>query len=224
MGLWAAYAQRKSDERQAHWEERQLERTRTCRLTPMDRWAAHEQRRSDERQARWEEERRERARTGRMTLMDRWAASAQRKSDRLLAESKALYRLRPQVPDGPVQGPGDSAVVIRVDMTGFRWLWWWRGPGPAASPGGAGGWVAIALLICLLVTLAIWRLLFHGTWSVYVRTNDRPPRKLQVRLPDEVAAYRAAAQLVKRFQADGPSALESDWTGVSPSLSANLPR
>ena len=89
----------------------------------MDRWAAYEQRKSDARLARWQDRQRERAGSGRMTIMDRWAAYEQRKSDRLLAASKELYRLRPLVPTGPVQGPGGNAAVIRVDQAGSRtWL------------------------------------------------------------------------------------------------------
>lgn len=176
----------------------------------MDRWAAYEQRRSDQRQARWLERQRERARTGRLTVMDRWAAYEQRKSDRLLAASKELYRLRPLVPNGPVQGPSGSAAVIRVDQAGAWWLRWWRNPVPPGG-GGGGGLLGVVLVVCLLITEAIWWLVFHKAYTVHVRTNDHPPIKMTVRLPNEAAAYRAAAQLVSQFQVHGAASLQGQW-------------
>jgi hypothetical protein len=47
MDRWAAYEQRKSDQRQARWQERQLQHARPGQTTWMDRWAAYEQRKSD---------------------------------------------------------------------------------------------------------------------------------------------------------------------------------
>jgi len=179
----------------------------------MDRWAAYEQRKSDAREARWLARRRERARSGRMTLMDRWAAHEQRRSDRLLAASNELYRLRPLVPAGPVQGPGGSTAVIRVDQAGAWWLRWWRNPMPSVT--GGGGPLTVLLLACLLITEAIWWLVFHRAYTVHVRTNGHPPEKISVRLPSEVAAYRVAAQLVSQFQTEGPAALQRPWTGTA---------
>lgn len=174
----------------------------------MDRWAAYEQRKSDQRQARWQERQRERARAGQTTFMDRWAAYEQRKADRQLAASKELYHLRPQVPRGPVQGPGGCTAVIAVEQTG---AWWLHGPGPYASAGPGSGPAAVLLLACLLITEAIWWFVFHRGYSVHVRTKGQSPVKLSVRLPDEVAAYRAAARLVSQFQAEGPAALQGHW-------------
>jgi hypothetical protein len=172
----------------------------------MERWAAYEQRKSDQRQARWQERQRQRARTGQTSLMDRWAAYEQRKADRQLAAGKELYRLRPQVPLDPVQGPGGSAIVIRVDQTGVWWLRWWR-----EHHGPDGGVLSVLLLTSLLITEAIWWFVFHRRYTVHVRTNGHPPIKRSIRLPTEVAAYRAAARLVSQFQAEGPAALQSHW-------------
>jgi hypothetical protein len=168
----------------------------------MDRWAAYEQRKSDQRQARWQERQRERARSGQTTLIDRWAAYEQRKADRQLAASKELYYLRPQVPPGPVQGPGGCTAVIKVYQTGLWWLRWWRAP---AVGGGLGSTVLVA---CLLITEAIWWFVFHRGYTVHVRTNGHPPVKISVRLPNEVAACRAAARLASEFRAGGPAALQ----------------
>jgi hypothetical protein len=177
----------------------------------MDRWAARAQRKSDERLARWQERQRERARSGRMTVMDRWAARAQRKSDERLARWQECERLRQLVPSGPLAGPGGSAAVISVDQAGARWLRWWRKPVPPTGGGGA------LLAACLLITEAIWWLVFRRAYTVHVRTNGHPPIKISVRLPSEVAAYRAAAQLASRFQAEGPVALQGRWADTTAS-------
>ncbi len=52
-----------------------------------------------------------------------------------------------------------------------------------------------------------------------------PPIKVHARLPSETAAYHAAAQLVSRFQDDGPAALQS-WraeTSASAHSASRLP-
>jgi hypothetical protein len=54
MDRWAARAQRKSDQRQARWLERQQEKANSGRTTVTDRWVARAQRKSDEREARWQ--------------------------------------------------------------------------------------------------------------------------------------------------------------------------
>jgi hypothetical protein len=61
----------------------------------------------------------------------------------------------------------------------------------------------------MLISWAIWWLAFRRAYTVHIRTNDHPPVKIHVRLPSEIAAYRAAAQLVSRFQDHGPDALPS---------------
>ncbi len=167
----------------------------------MDQWAADLQRKSDERQAGWQRRQRERASSGRMTVMDRQAARLQRRSDRQLARWQELERLRQQVPSGPVTGPDGSTAVVRVYQSGTRWLVQTKPVGPTGSGGGA------ILFAAILITEGIWLVVFRRTYTVYVRTNSRPTVKMTVRLPTEVAAYRAAAQLVRRFQADGLSAL-----------------
>jgi hypothetical protein len=57
----------------------------------------------------------------------------------------------------------------------------------------------------LLIAEAIWLVVFRRSYTVHVRTNDHPPIKIHVRLPSEIAACHAAAQLVSRFQDDGPA-------------------
>ena len=174
----------------------------------MDRWAARAQRKSDARVARWQERQRERTCRGQMTVMDRWAARIQRKSDAREARWQERGRLYSLVSSGPVEGPGGSEVFISVEQTGLWWLRWWKKPVPT-TPGGS--WLSVALLTSLLISEAIWWLVFRRAYTVHVRTNGHPPMKLSVRLPSEVAAYRAAAQLVSRFQAEGPIALQG-WT------------
>lgn len=183
----------------------------------MDRWAARAQRKSDERQARWRRRQQEKARSRRMTLTDRWAARAQRKSDERAARWRELEPLRRQVPSGPVQGPGGSEAFISVMQTGLWWLRWWKKPVPA-SGGGGSGWVSVPLLISLLISEAIWWLVFHRNYTVHVRTNGQPPLRISVRLPDEVAAYKAAVILVSRFLADGPAALPSWRADITASI------
>lgn len=183
----------------------------------MDRWAARAQRKSDERTARWRERQEERARSGRITAADRWMARAQRKGDERAARWQELEPLRRLVAV-PVRGPGDSAAVISVDLTGLRWM---DRTHPAPSTGGGGALVAAAMLI----SLAIWWLVFRRTYTVHVRTNDHPSVKIHVRFPTEVAAYRAAGQLVSRFQNEGSAALQGWRAGVAASAStaAGLP-
>lgn len=67
----------------------------------------------------------------------------------------------------------------------------------------------MALLAGLLISETIWWLVFHRNYTVHVRTKGQPALKINVRLPDEVAAYKAAVILVSRFRADGPAALPS---------------
>jgi len=174
----------------------------------MDRWAARTQRKSDQRQARWQERQQEKARSGRMTVMDRWVARAQRKSDERAARWQELEPLRRLIPSGPLEGPGGSTVFISVEQTGLWWLHWWKKPAPTTG-GGGGGWLAVALLAGLLISETIWWLVFHRNYTVHVRTKGQPALKINVRLPDEVAAYKAAVILVSRFRADGPAALPS---------------
>jgi hypothetical protein len=191
----------------------------------MDQWADHLQHKSDERQARWESRRRKRTRSGRMTVMDRQAARLQRRSDQRQARWQELERFRQQVPTGPVTGPDGSTAVILVYQSGAGWL---TGGGAAGGSGGGGGAIVLA---AILITEAIWWLVFRRSSTVYVRTNgrpppriafirvdDRPPVKVTVRLPTQVAAYRAAAELVRRFQADGPGALQG-WRADAESSS-----
>jgi len=166
-----------------------------------DRWAAHAQRKSDERAARWQERLRERARTGQMTTVDRWMAHAQRRSDERAARWQELEPLRQLVTAAPIRGPGGSAAVISIDQSGPRWL-------SPLNPGGPIGPAGPVDLLRLLIAEAIWWLVFRRSYTVHVRTNDHPPIKIQVRLPSEIAAYHAAAQLVSRFQDDGPAALQ----------------
>ncbi len=178
----------------------------------IDRWAARAQRKAGERRARWQERQQEKARSGRMTLMDRWAARAQGQADERMARWRELEPLRRLVTDAPIRGPGDSAAVISIDQTGTRWLSRSNPVGPTGNGGGA------LVLACILITLAIWWLVFHRTYTVHVRTNDQPPLKIHVRLPSEIAAYRAAAQLVSRFQNDGPAALQGWRADVTASI------
>ena len=204
MGLidqWAADAQRKGDERAARWQQRRRDRARNGQLNLMDRWVAHGQRKGDEHAARWQERQQEKAASGQMTLMDRWAARAQRKGDETAARWLELEPLRQLVASGPVSGPGGSTAVIRVDQSG---LWTPRNP-VVPTGGGAGG---ALLLAYLLIAMAIWWVVFRRSYTVHVRTNGYPP-KIHVRLPNELAAYHAAANLVSKFQAEGPAALES---------------
>ena len=184
----------------------------------MDRWAARAKRKSDERAARWQELQRERARSGQMTGADRWMARAQRKSDKRAARWQELEPLRQLVAAAPIRGPGDSAAVISIDQSGTRWL----SPTNPVGPTGPGGPAALARL---LITETIWWLVFRRSYTVHVRTNNHPPIKIHVRLPSEIAAYQAAAQLVSRFQDDGPAALQS-WraeTSASTHTASRLP-
>jgi hypothetical protein len=172
----------------------------------MDRWAARAQRRSDERQARWLARRRELASRGQLAVMDRWAARLQRSSDERVARWDHTDRLRKLIPSGPVAGPGGSTAVISVEQTGLGWLRWVN-MRPGMATGGTGGAPIMALLVAVLVSLAVWRWVFHRAYTVYLRTNDMPPVKINVRLPDQEAACHAAAQMVSRFQAGGSVAL-----------------
>ncbi|HEX7160727.1 MAG TPA: hypothetical protein VF223_05755 [Trebonia sp.] len=178
----------------------------------MDRWAARAQRKSDERAARWRERQQEKARSGRSTVTDRWVARAQRKSDERAARWQKVEALRQLVPSRPVEGPGGSEVFINIEQTGL----WWLSRSKFAGPTGGGGGALI--MACLLISEAIWWLVFRRTYTVHVRTNDHPPVKIHVRLPSEVAAYRVAAQLVSQFQFHGPAALLSWRADVTASI------
>lgn len=169
----------------------------------MDQWAARAQRKSDERAARWQERQQENARNGRTTVTDRWAARAQLRSDQRAARWQREQALQQLVPSGPVEGPGGSEVFISVEQTG---LWWLTRSKFAGPTGGGGGGL---ILVCMLISEAIWWLVFRRTYTVHVRTNDRPRLKVHVRLPSKEAAYRVAAQLVSQFQDHGPAALLS---------------
>lgn len=129
-------------------------------------------------------------------------ARAQRKSDERAARWQELAPLRQLVTAGPVKGPGDSAAAISVDQSGPRWLNPLK-PGGPIDPGGP------VTLLRLLIAEAIWLLVFRKSYTVHVRTNGRPPVKVRVRVPSEIAAYHAAARLVSRFQDEGPGALRS---------------
>jgi hypothetical protein len=190
----------------------------------MDQWADHLQRKSDERQARWERRQRKRTRSGRMTVMDRQAARLQRRSDQRQARWQEFDRLRQQVPTGPVTGPDGSTAVIMVYQSGAGWL-------TGTNGGGGGGGGGAIVLAAILITEAIWLVVFRRSFTVYVRTNGRPPEKtaffrvddgppvkVTVRLPTQVGAYRAAAELVRRFQADGPGVLQG-WRADAESSS-----
>lgn len=166
----------------------------------MDRWAAHLQRKSDARQARWLQRRQERVRSGQLSMMERWATRAQRKASKNDARWRETERLRQMVPRGPVAGPGGSTAAIRIDMSGFGWL----PDGPVVSSDGGGG---ALIAVPLLITWAVWWLGFHRSYTVHVRVTGHLP-KVKVRFPDEVTAYRAAARLVSRFQAEGPIELQ----------------
>jgi hypothetical protein len=134
-----------------------------------------------------------------MTIMDRWAARAQRKGDETAARWLDLEPLRQLAGSGLVVGPGGSTAVIRVDLAG---VWMPRTPVPLSGGGGA------LVVPYLLIALAIWWLVFRRSYTVHVHTNGYPP-ELHLRLPNALTAYRAAAELVSRFQSEGSAALES---------------
>lgn len=209
MGLidqWAADAQRKSDERAARWQQQQRDRNRTGQMTLMDRWAARAQRKSNVRAARWMQRQHEKALSGRMTFMDRWAARAQRKSDEAAARWLEMQPLWQLLYSGPARGPGGSTALIYVQATGDVVPSVMLTRKGTLVPAGAGGGGVIGL-VYLLISRAIW-LAFHRSYTVHVHTNGSPPN-VHVRLPSQLAAYRAAAELVSRFQAEGHAAVES---------------
>jgi hypothetical protein len=112
---------------------------------------------------------------------------------------------------GPVSGPSDTTAVIFVEATGF-FLAGRRvskqgtvvhSGGVVVSSGGGGG---ILGLVYLFTAMAIW-LAFRRFYTVHVHTSGHLAN-IHVRLPSELAAYRAAADLVPRFQAEGNAALE----------------
>ena len=207
---WTADVQRSSDERAARWQERQREKARRGRMTPLDRWAARAQRKGDEHAARWEQRQRERVLSGRMTFMDRWAAHARRKSDEAAARWREIAPIMKLLASGPVNGPSDTRAVIFVEPTGFflasrrvtKQGSAVRSGGIVVSSGGGGGIVG---LVYLVVAMAIW-LAFRRSYTVHVHTNAHRAN-IRVRLPSELAAYRAAANLIPRFQAEGIAAL-----------------
>jgi hypothetical protein len=177
----------------------------------IDRWEARAQRKSDERAARWQERQQELVRSGQMTAAHRWMARVQRKSDERAARWQELEPLRQLVTAAPIKGPGDSAAVIGIGQSGPRWL-------SPLNPDGPIGPAGPVDLLRLLISEAIWWLVFRRSYTVHVRTNDHPPIKIHVRLPSEIAAYHAAAQLVSRFQDGGPAALQSWRTETSASI------
>jgi len=133
--------------------------------------------------------------------MDRWAAHLQRKSDEGQARWLELESFRDQVPSWPVESPDGSIAVIRVYQAGTGLLNRGRAVGPTGNSGGG------VLAAFILVALAIWWLVFRRAYTVHVRTYGSSPARISIRLPDQVAAYRAAAQLVDRFREEGPVAL-----------------
>jgi hypothetical protein len=211
LDQWTADVQRRSDERAARWQERQREKARTGHMAPLDRWSAWAQRKSDERAAGWEQRQHEKAFSGRMTFMDRRAVHAQRKSDEAAARWLVTAPIMKLLASGPVKGPSEATAVIFVEPTGF-FLAGRRvtkqgtvvHSGGVVVPSGSGGGGILGLAY-LSTALAIW-LAFRRSFTVHVHTNGDPP-KIHVRLPSEVAAYRAAADLIPRFQAEGTAAL-----------------
>jgi hypothetical protein len=109
----------------------------------------------------WQERQRQRARGGQMTAADRWMARAQRKSDERAARWQELEPLRQLVTAAPIKGPGDSAAVISVDQSGARWL----SPLSPAGPIGPGD---PAELFRLLITEAIWLVVFRRSYTIHV--------------------------------------------------------
>ncbi len=209
LDQWAADVQRRSDERAARWQERQREKARTGRMTPLDRWAAWAQRKGDERESGWEQRQHEKVLSGRTTFMDRWAAHAQRKGDEAAARWLEIDPIAKLLASGPVTGPSDTTAVIFVEPTGF-FLAGRRvtNQGTVARSGGVvvpsgGGGGAILGLAYVFTALAIW-LAFRRSYTVHVHTF---PANIRVRLPSELAAYRAAADLIPRFQAGGTAEL-----------------
>lgn len=204
LDQWAAEAQRKSDERAARWQRRQRERARAGQLTLLDRWMARSQRKGDERSARWVEHQHQKALAGRMSLMDRWAAHAQRKGDSAAArwlEIDPLYRL---LQSGPAKGPSGSTAVIYVEATG-EILRRRRITKQGRVVGVGGGYGGVVGLVYVLISLAIW-LGFRRSYTIHIHTNGHLGN-VHVRLPNELAAYRAAAELVPCFEAEGPDAV-----------------
>jgi len=115
---------------------------------------------------------------------------------------------------GPVKGPSDATAVIYVEATGFflagrrvtkRGTVVNSGGVVVSVAGGGGGGGGILGLAYLFTALAIW-FAFRRSYTVHVHTNGDPP-KMHVRLPTELTAYRAAADLVPRFQAEGTAVL-----------------
>jgi hypothetical protein len=207
LDQWTADVQRRSDERAARWQERQREKARTGQLTRLDRWAARAQRQGDKHAAEWEQRQREKVLAGRVTVMDRWAARAQRKGDEAAAKWLEIAPIRRLLGSGLVRGPSDATALIYVEATGsYMALPRVTRRGAVVRGGGGGGGAGVILLVYLFTTVPIW-LAFRRSFTVHVHTNGDPP-KMHVRLPTELAAYRAAADLVPRFQAEGTAALE----------------
>lgn len=213
LDQWTADVQRRGDERAARWQERQREKARTGQMTLLDRWAARAQRKGDERAAGWEQRRHEKVLSGRVTFMDRWAAHAQRRGDEAAARWLEIAPIMKLLASGPVKGPSDTTAVIFVEATGF-FLAGRRvtkqgtvvHSGGVFVSGGGGGGGAILGLAYLFTAVAIW-VAFRRSFTVHVHTNGHLAN-IHVRLPSELAAYRAAADLIPRFQAEGTAALE----------------
>ncbi len=177
----------------------------------MDRWVAFEQQKADRQLAR-SRERYQLISQGRpATWLDRWGAHEQRKADAQLAHGRVMSQLAPLVPREAVQGPDWVPVRVTVGKTGCSWLdHLENGPGgPGFALGGVLGFaVAAVMLAAIGVTMLIWRYAFHQTYTVHARAESYPPVQRQVRLPGEAMAYRYAAGLVGRIQAEGAAALD----------------
>jgi len=88
-------------------------------------------------------------------------ARAQRKSDERAARWQELEPLRRLVTAAPIRGPGGSAAVISVDQSGARWL-------SPLNPDGSIGPGGPVELLRLLVTEAIWLVVFRRSYTVQV--------------------------------------------------------
>lgn len=192
----------------------------------MDRWAAREQRVSDKQLERSREHYERVRRRGPVTLMDRWIAREQRVTEQQNEHFQAVSKVKPLVPDEPVQGPVGPPVKVEVCPAGTYWLGIFGGRmaggigvgGPAALLGltwlGAGA-------VSALTSFLLWRYAFHKAYTVHFRTieYDLPATRGSVRLPTEPEACRYAAELVSRIRSEGfqdPDSLLADTGNAAP--------